>query len=478
MINRLTDIADVSDVNIAHFGYDELSRRTALDLANGTSTVYTYDLASRLTSLVTTISNPPSTINSYSYSYDPVGNRQTMTDSLGIHNYGYDDLYRLTSATLPSETYAYDPVGNRNPASFIYDAANRLLDDGVYTYSYDDNGNLTSKTSKTVPTDITNYTYNVEDQLIQATGLTLQATYAYDGLGRRIEKTVDAAITRYVYDNEDILAEYDGSNSLVAKYLHGPGVDEPLRMERGGQKYWYHVDGLGSITVLTNNSGSVVQTYVYDSFGNINSQTGTLSNPYTYTSREYDSESGLYYYRARYYDSRIGRFLSEDKWRGLLTIPGSLNLYVYSFNNSSNLIDPFGLWTMQFGFSGTAGFLGGGAIGGGAVVGYSQEKGWQFGTYETVGGGAYVGAGAGVTFDVIWSRNKAIRDLQGAGVSTGGSGRIPIGPTIGGDVNISKNGSKPSFSFHAGVGAGTPLEAHGFLNYTSVQEIGQKKNKK
>ncbi len=130
MINRLTDITDASDVNIAHLGYDELSRRTSLSLANNTSTEYGYDLASRLLSLVT-VNSTLSTVNSYSYTYDNIGNRLTMTDSLGIHNYGYDKLYRLTQATLPSETFTYDPVGNRNPSSFVYDAANRLLDDGV-----------------------------------------------------------------------------------------------------------------------------------------------------------------------------------------------------------------------------------------------------------------------------------------------------------------------------------------------------------
>ncbi len=334
MINRLTDITDSLDVNIAHLAFDELSRRTGLTFANGISTSYSYDLASRLLSLVT---SPMPQVTSYTY--DSVGNRQTMTDTLGIHNYGYDDLYRLTSATLPTEAYTYDPVGNRNPASFVYDAANRLLDDGVYTYTYDDNGNLTVKTNKTVPTDITNYTYDVENQLVQVTSPMPQVTsYTYDGLGRRIEKNVNGTITRYIYDNEDIIAEYDDTNTLQANYLHGPGVDEPLRMERGGQKYFYHTDGLGSITNLTDQTGATVKTYQYDAFGNIINQTGTLVNPFTYTGREYDSESGLYYYRARYYDGRIGRFLQEDPVGYL----GGLNLYVYVKNNPLNFVDPWG----------------------------------------------------------------------------------------------------------------------------------------
>ena len=56
--------------------------------------------------------------------------------------------------------------------------------------------------------------------------------YRYDGLGRRIEKDVDGVISRYVYDAEDILLEYDGTNTLIARYAHGPGIDDPAMLER------------------------------------------------------------------------------------------------------------------------------------------------------------------------------------------------------------------------------------------------------
>ena len=372
-LNRLTDITDNADVNIAHFGFDELSRRTALNFPNSTSTAYGYDLASRLTSLVitgptlrktitpteelmrlfddfltrnafavsaSTVNSALSTVNSYTYTYDNVGNRETMTDSFGTHTYGYDNLYRLTSSTLPSEDYAYDEVGNRNPASFVYDAANRLLDDGTYTYTYDDNGNCITKTDKSNPSDVTTYTYDIENQLITVVHGLSTVDYKYDGLGRRIEKDVNGTVTRYVYDNEDIIAEYDGSNTLQAKYLHGPGIDEPIRMERGGQNYFYHADGLGSITAITNSTGATVKTYRYDAFGNIVSQIGTLANPFTYTGREYDAETGLYYYRARYYDARIGRFLQEDPVQ-------DDNLYAYGNNNPINYGDPYGLFPIE-----------------------------------------------------------------------------------------------------------------------------------
>ena len=63
--------------------------------------------------------------------------------------------------------------------------------------------------------------------------------------------------------------------------------------------YFYHADGLGSITSLTDTTGNVAASYVYDSFGNLTASTGTITNPFQYTGREFDSETGLYYYRAQ-----------------------------------------------------------------------------------------------------------------------------------------------------------------------------------
>jgi RHS repeat-associated protein len=75
--------------------------------------------------------------------------------------------------------------------------------------------------------------------------------------------------------------------------------------------------------------------YSYDSFGKQTSTSGSISNPFQYTAREFDSETGLYYYRARYYDPNSGRFLSEDPVR-------TVNLYEYVKSNPTNLSDPFG----------------------------------------------------------------------------------------------------------------------------------------
>jgi RHS repeat-associated protein len=240
-------------------------------------------------------------------------------------------------------------VGNRTSshlsANYYYNAANRLTEDDTYDYTYDANGNLTQRTVKPDQETLKFY-YNAENQLTKIEKLEHPTsspystiTYSYDGLGRRIQKNIDGTKTKWVYDNEDISQEYDGSNNVTGKFTNGPGIDEPISLTRGTSTYFYHSDGLGSVRKMTNIDGGVVNSYTYDSFGRDIAHTITVSNPYRYTGREWDDESGLYYYRARYYDASVGRFLSEDP-AGLINGP---NLYLYVRNNPLNLIDPWGL---------------------------------------------------------------------------------------------------------------------------------------
>jgi RHS repeat-associated protein len=109
-------------------------------------------------------------------------------------------------------------------------------------------------------------------------------------------------------------------------------------MLRDGTASYYHQDGLGTITSLSNSSGVLAETYTYDSYGKTTASTGTLVNPFQYTGREFDSETGIYYYRARYFDPSAGRFLSEDSVR----FGAGPNFYRYAGNSPLNWIDPSG----------------------------------------------------------------------------------------------------------------------------------------
>jgi len=108
----------------------------------------------------------------------------------------------------------------------------------------------------------------------------------------------------------------------------------------GYTPYYYHADGLGSITGLSDATGTMVQTYGYDAFGQVTA-TGGISQPFMFTGREYDAETSMYFYRARYYDPVVGRFVTKDP----IGFGGGVNLYNYAGNNPQNFIDPFGLIT-------------------------------------------------------------------------------------------------------------------------------------
>ncbi len=392
--------------------YDPAGRLANITYPNGVVSAYGYDGNGRLNSLSHTLGANPS-FASFGYTYNPVGNILAILDQVNSsenRTHTYDALQRLrTGGTVANaESYAYDLVGNRTTSSLsnshTHDDLNRLLEDDSYTYTYDDNGNLETKTDKGNPTQITTYHWDAQDQLIQIDRPdSTTTTYKYDGLGRRIEKDVAGSITRYVYDGADILLEFDGTNTFGARYSHGDQVDQPLILQKAGIGHlYYHHNHQGSISHITNNSGTVVNSYAYDSYGIRISVIESVIQPYSYTGREYDVESGLYFYRARYYDANTGRFLSEDPIRFRA---GDQNFYNYVFNNPVNLTDPDGrifLLPQLIGGGLGAGFAALGAINSGAEFGdvaQAAAVGFASGALSTLGGGplgsAAVGALAG-----------------------------------------------------------------------------------
>jgi RHS repeat-associated protein len=328
--------------SMVDYDYDNAGRLLAKTLPNGVVTSYGYDAGSRVRSVVNRRSDS-SVISSFLYpEHDNVGNIRRMTDLAGDHVYDYDEIYRLRNATHPSswaESFTYDRAGNRLTdavnSDWVYDANNRLQSyDGV-SFTYDNNGNTLTRTQGT---ETRTFSYDYENRLETVHVGTLVVSYRYDPFGKRLSKTVGGVTTYYLYDEEDIVAEYDSSGNPTAAYIHGPGIDEPIEMTRGGVTVYYTADGLGSVRDLTDNTENIVEQYSYDSFGNLTTPPAT-GNPYTYTSREYDGETGLYFYRARYYDPKVGRFLTEDP---IGFDGGDVNFYVYVAGNPVNFVDPSG----------------------------------------------------------------------------------------------------------------------------------------
>jgi len=299
-------------------------------------TSYNYDSGGRLTGLIHMAGDGE--IDRMTYSHDGIGNRFSSTTLDNKNLYSYDNLYRLTQS-LPimlqgkgkehpkkAASFTYDPVGNRQtgPKSqdyYAYNPTNQLTSDREHQYVYAGNGNLIGKTeTEGGETETWTYAYDGENRLIGAVEQegdeTKTVAFKYDPFGRRIEKRVTegstTTITRYFYDNEAILFEYDETGAIGNRYRNGPGIDEPLSVTTGNGAYYYHADGLGNIIALTDTDRKVVQEYEYDAFGNLYDQKNVVKQPYTYTGREWDKETKLYYYRARYYDAKVGRFISKD----------------------------------------------------------------------------------------------------------------------------------------------------------------------
>jgi len=346
-LNRLTTLTYPSRTNFT-LSYDALGRRTKLVRPNGVTTNYQYDTVSDLLSVLhqTTSKSGTTTLDGATYQYDLARNRTSKTDdrtNIGS-NFSYDPNYQLTQVVQGSattESYSYDLVGNRlsslGVSPYAYNASNELTSMPGATYTYDNNGNMLTKTSST---GTTTFAWDFENRLASVTlpnsGGTV--TFKYDPFGRRIQKSSALGTTNYLYDSANILEEVDTSGNVLARYTQGPGVDEPLAMLRSGTTSYYHLDGLGSATSLSNSAGAVAQSYTFDSFGNTTASTGSLTNPFRYTGREFDTETGLYFYRARYFDPATGRFLSEDP----IGFRGGLNLYQYVKNQPTRYVDPTG----------------------------------------------------------------------------------------------------------------------------------------
>jgi RHS repeat-associated protein len=306
------------------------------------NTIYRHDAAGQLTEMA--ISRAVGSLLNEGYSYDAAGNLTRLVSSRdGTTTYSYDVLNRLTGASGPglSTSYGYDAAGNRTSANgmtYSYDAGGRLISasDGT-SYDYDAAGNLASRTKGG---QRTTFTWDGQGRLIRINNPNNTfSAYAYDDWGRRISKRLpDGTTIYYVYRGLLLMQELDSGGGILASYTYD-GLDRPVSMWRGGQSYYYLLDRLGSIVGLTNAGGTVVATYRYDPWGNLLSSTGSLANPFRFTGREYDIESGLYFYRARYYDSQVGRFISRDP----IGIEGGVNLYAYVNNNPTNFIDSTGL---------------------------------------------------------------------------------------------------------------------------------------
>ncbi|HEY2395934.1 MAG TPA: RHS repeat-associated core domain-containing protein [Rudaea sp.] len=351
------------------YHYDDANRKIERDDPNGVVTKYTYDANGRLTNYVTTqgsAANAP-ILAKGDYALNAAGQRTALAyqapdgQSRNLA-FTYDGAGRLTKETrsLPARTttWTLDAVGNRTAqtqdglaSTYAYDTTDRLTSisgSGATTYTWDTNGQLQSKTQGTAKTT---FTFNAQHLLSGATlpdGSTIQYSYGPDGNIAERTKTSGSTTqtTGYLVDPNlafaQVVAEYDPIGQATAIYVYG---DELLLRIKPGQpspNTYYHHDGLGSVTILTDDSDNTIQTYGYDAWGNMVESTGVDTNPYGHAGERYDADLGLNYLRARWYDNQVGRFVSADSINGAVARPITINKYIYANVDPANRLDPGG----------------------------------------------------------------------------------------------------------------------------------------
>jgi RHS repeat-associated protein len=292
---------------LASFAYDDLGRRTSITRGNGTATSYSFDAVSRLSQIT---DNPAGT---------------THDRTLG---FSYNPASQIVGTTRSNDLFAWAGHGSGTTGSTA-NGLNQLAAVGGTGTSHDARGNMTADgLGKT-------FGYSSENLLTSASG---GVTLSYDP-ALRLYQVAGATTTRFAYDGADVIAEYNASNALQRRFVHGPGTDEPLVWYEGAgttDRRFLHADERGSIVTVSNGSGSVTNVNRYDEYGK---PAPTNVGRFQYTGQKWIGEIGLYDYKARMYHPTLGRFLQSDP----IGYGAGMNMYAYVGGDPVNLVDPTGL---------------------------------------------------------------------------------------------------------------------------------------
>jgi RHS repeat-associated protein len=336
------------------YTYDDVGNLKSSLRSNGVKTDYNYNAVNRLLNMVT--GKAATQQSSFTYTLDRTGRRVAAQEQDGATlTYTYDAAYRLKREAVTNSPnasrngavdYNYDSVGNRLSristlagvlsATSSYDANDRLTSD-----SYDANGNTRSAEGL-------NFVYDFEDRIKSVNGGAVRITY--DGDGELAAKTVGGVTTKFLVDDMNPtgysqVVEEVVDGQVVRQYTYGNSIISQRQLSGGvWSASFYSFDGHGSVRQLTNESGVVTDTYTYDAFGKLLSQTGTTPNVYLFSAERFDFDIGQYHFRARHYSPDRGRFTTIDPFAGYIDEPISLHKYLYAHADPVNLIDPLGLF--------------------------------------------------------------------------------------------------------------------------------------
>lgn len=359
--------ASESRISQFEYAYDALGQKTSSTerFGNGDSqtirTAWTYDAQNRLVEEVFD-SYDDSLDQTLAWSYDLNGNRLTQTRDVG------------NDGTVDERTaYRYDANDRLIQEAFDYNG------DGFFEETIDYSWLKTQQTGKTVSENgtvksQTTYSYNAfgltSEVLIVENGATTRVRYEYDAQGVRVASTVEvdadgdgtfekSTRTEFLNDSNNQTGysqvlrktETDNATGKTTTTSYTVGLDQVAQTvvapdgTESTQIFTY--DGHGSVRVLTDLVGSILETYAYDAFGNpLGFDPAVTLTDYLFDGERFDATTGLLYLRAREYDPTIGRFMSLDPFYGDVNDPQSLHKYAFTMNNPVNSIDPTGLFSM------------------------------------------------------------------------------------------------------------------------------------
>jgi RHS repeat-associated protein len=301
----------------------------------------------RLQPAVLSAASPSQTILSLSYDFHLAsgdnGNVYQIVngrDNNRTQNFIYDGFNRISQASTTGpnwgETFTIDPWGNltnRGPVSGktnyeLLNAAPASPQNRLPGFGYDAAGNMTSNGPA-------GYSYDAENRLLSTAGV----TYTYDGDGKRVKKSTGPLY--WTGTGNDPLNESDLAGTFQKEYVFFNGK-RVARRDADNSVHYYFSDHLSSASVITNATGAMPpqEESDYYPYGGEIVVTNSDPNPYKFTGKERDAESGLDMFGARYYGSSLGRFMTPD-WSSTPspvpfaspTDPQTLNLYAYEKNN-------------------------------------------------------------------------------------------------------------------------------------------------
>jgi RHS repeat-associated protein len=314
----------------------------------------------------------------YQYTYDNAW-RMTSIDSYldGLSEFSYDNTDQLTAADhdvgITDEAYSYDANGNRlygvQAPGDLDGLNNRLATDGVYNYTFDDEGNLVLQT-EIATGDKREFSWDYRNRLIKVTfkddqdNVLKTIDYVYDVFDRLIRRTLDAdgpggsAASDQFFSflgasiNPHLQLDGPDDSDLSHRYLWGPAVDQLLADERvsdlesEGDILWALSDHLGTprdIAMRDSLTGDVeiVNSRQYNSFGVPTGESnGAFSILWAFTGKLYDPETGMQLHWKRWYITSLGIWASEDP-KGF--VAGDTNLLRYVSNSPITSITPLGV---------------------------------------------------------------------------------------------------------------------------------------